>query len=509
MTTSLLDVIASLGKPRVLVVGDLILDRYVTGEAGRISAEAPIPVLLKHEEESRPGGAGNVVNVLAGLDAVVSCCGVVGDDPEGELLGDLLSAKCAGSSWVLPIKGRPTSVKTRFIGYVQSAGRAMHQILRVDSEDTRPIPDIVSAAVAKFLRGALPEQDAVVVSDYAKGLFSTSLLVEVIASCRRAGVPVIVDPKPKSGQDFSAYRGATVFKPNRYETQIITGIRIHSETDMLAAARKIQGDLDVPVVLLSLDRDGMFLYETEKVKGKTRVRHAELIRANPREVSDVTGAGDVVTSMLAAVIGAKADYLAAAELSNIAADIEVGKFGVAPVSREEIAAELRLREYGVPNKLKSLPDLLGLLADHRRKEHTVVFTNGCFDLLHIGHIEYLKFARRQGDLLVVGLNSDQSVRSLKGPNRPILKQQERARVLSALEDVDYIVLFDETTPEELISQVKPDVLVKGEDWRKKGVVGREFVESYGGRVVLAPLVEGISTTDIVSRILERYGNSGN
>lgn len=507
MTTSLLDVLSSLGKPRVLVVGDLILDRYVLGEAGRISAEAPIPVLLKHEEESRPGGAGNVVNVLNALRVAVSCIGVVGDDAEGRLLAQLLQQKCAGPCRILSVAKRPTSVKTRFVGYVQSAGRAMHQILRVDSEDTRPIPDGVSKKIAELVRKSLPNQDAVVVSDYAKGLFSPALLSSIISACRKAKVPVIADPKPRQGQDFGVYRGATVIKPNRYETQIITGMPVQTEDDMLAAARKIHDELDAPVVLLSLDRDGMFLFEVEKAKGKTRVKHAELIRAHPREVSDVTGAGDVVTSVLAAVIGAGAGYRAAAELSNIAADIEVGKFGVAPVSREEIADELRLREHGVPSKLKSLPELMSALAERRRKKETIVFTNGCFDLLHIGHLEYLKFARRQGNLLVVGLNSDASVRRLKGPNRPILKQQERARVLAALEDVDYIVIFEEPTPEHLIAQVKPDVLVKGEDWRKKGVVGREFVESYGGRVVLAPLVEGISTTDIVSRILERYGNS--
>ena len=494
MTRSLLDVLSSLGKPRVLVVGDLILDRYVLGEAGRISAEAPIPVLLKHGEESRPGGAGNVVNVLNALRVAVSCIGVVGDDAEGRLLAQLLREKCAGPCRILSVAKRPTSVKTRFVGYVQSAGRAMHQILRVDSEDTRPIPDGVSKKIAELVRKSLPNQDAVVVSDYAKGLFSPALLSSIISACRKAKVPVIADPKPRPGQDFGAYRGATVIKPNRYETQIITGMPVQTEDDMLAAARKIHDELDAPVVLLSLDRDGMFLFEVEKAKGRTRVKHAELIRAQPREVSDVTGAG--------------AGYRAAAELSNIAADIEVGKFGVAPVSREEIADELRLREHGVPSKLKPLPELMSALAERRRKRETVVFTNGCFDILHIGHLEYLKFARRQGNLLVVGLNSDTSVRNLKGPNRPILRQQERARVLSALEDVDYIVIFEETTPERLISQVKPDVLVKGEDWRKKGVVGREFVESYGGRVVLAPLVEGISTTDIVSRILERYGNSG-
>jgi D-beta-D-heptose 7-phosphate kinase/D-beta-D-heptose 1-phosphate adenosyltransferase len=383
----------------------------------------------------------------------------------------------------------------------------MNQILRVDTEDTRPIPEDASGEVALFVRQVVRDQNAVVVSDYAKGLFSAPLLKDIIATCRKARVPVIVDPKPKPALDLRAYRGATVIKPNRYETQIITGLPLETEGDMRAAASKLQGDLDASAVVLSLDRDGMYLYEAEKGGRGPVVKQSRLIRAQPREVSDVTGAGDMVTGMLALAIGAGAGFQAAAELSNVAADIAVGKFGVAQVSRDEIAAELRRRERGVPDKLKSLPELLGRLGDHRRKKETVVFTNGCFDLLHIGHIEYLKFARRQGGLLVVGLNSDRSVRNLKGPGRPILKQEERARVLAALEDVDYIVIFEETTPEKLIEQVRPDVLVKGEDWREKGVVGQEFVESYGGRVVLAPLVEGISTSDIVSRILEQYGNA--
>ena len=227
-----------------------------------------------------------------------------------------------------------------------------------------------------------------------------------------------------------------------------------------------------------------------------------MLPTNPREVHDVTGAGDMVLSVIAFVVGAGSSIADAARLANIAAGIEVGKIGVAPVSREEILREL-LGYHPSLEKIKTVKELKDLLNKHRSKRDRIVFTNGCFDILHRGHVEYLGFARNQGELLVVGLNTDRSVNNMKGPSRPVLPEQDRARIIAALEDVDYVVLFDEPTPEELIREVRPDVLIKGEDWREKGVVGREFVESYGGKVVLAPLVQGISTTDIISRIVEK------
>jgi len=493
----LLDLITRIGRPRVLVVGDLILDRYVWGEADRISPEAPTPVVQLREQDSRAGGAGNVVAMLAGLGARAACCGMIGDDSEGRHLRDLVTRACGGEARFLVDPGRPTSVKTRFGAYVQSARRGMQHILRVDAERTDPL----SAAQADELRGMieelLPGQEAVILSDYNKGLLTSDLTRWLIAQCRQSGVPVLVDPR--RGTDWP-YRGATLLTPNRYETQLATGITVHDPATMEQAAHRLASDLALDAVFLTLDRDGMYVYEVATGEGTP-------IRNEPREIADITGAGDAVVAVAGLVLAAGAGFREAAELANIAAGIEIEKIGVAPVGRAEIARRLRERERGCSAKLKDIEELLLLLDEHRQRKETIVFTNGCFDILHIGHIEYLKFARRQGDLLVVGMNSDASVRSLKGPQRPILGEEDRAGMLAGLEDVDYVTIFQETSVEPLVRRVRPDVLVKGEDCRERGVVGREFVESYGGRVVLAPLVEGVSTSDIVARILKRYGDA--
>lgn len=495
MKPRLSEQVAAIGSPRVLVIGDLILDRYAWGETSRISPEAPIPVLNLKQEESRPGGAANVASVLAHLGATVSCCGVVGDDGPGRSLRDMLTAICKGGVHVVADRARPTTVKTRFIGYVQSARRAMHHILRVDSEDTATISPAVEEELLRFLVAAIPGQDVVLVSDYEKGLLTDRLMREVIKQARAVGVSVLADPKLGRPPEF--YAGVTLLTPNRYETSVLTGVTIGDHASMERAARQLVPAVAESAVLITLDRDGMYLYEAGG-----RGTH---IRTQPREVYDVTGAGDVVVSVVALTRAAGFSWRDAAEVANIAAGIEVGKVGAAPVSRAEILAELRLQE-GLPSsKIKDEKELCEILREHRRRNERIVFTNGCFDLLHIGHIELIKRARREGDVLVVGLNSDASVRALKGPTRPIIGQNERARILAALEDVTYIVLFDDPSVQRLVEVVQPDVLVKGADYEPEGVVGAEFVKSRGGRVVLAPLVEGKSTSNIVSRILEAHG----
>ena len=497
MTEGLSDTLERAGSPRILVLGDLILDRYVWGEAQRISPEGPIAVLNQTAAESRPGGAGNVAAALQQLGAKVGCAGVVGDDAPGRELTAAIGPCCSEETAVIVDTSRPTTVKTRFIGHVQSARRASQHMLRVDAESRNAIAPGIEEQIIAFLRSAEPDFDAVVLSDYDKGLLTEAVLAEAIRIARDNHVPVIADPR--LGRDYAVYSGVTTITPNRYEAQTATGIVIRDRDSMDAAARKLVSDFGFGSALITLDRDGMFLC-TENDEGTQ-------IRTEPREVYDVTGAGDVVVSVIGLMVGAGAELRQAAEIANVAAGIEVGKVGAAPVSREEILAELRGRRHSLPLKLKTETQLLEALQEHRRRNESVVFTNGCFDLLHVGHIKYLQFARRQGDLLVVAMNSDDSIRRQKGPSRPILGQEDRAQILAALEDVGYIVIFDAPTPQELIERVRPEVLVKGEDWREKGVVGREFVESIGGRVVLAPLVDGISTTDIVRRIIERYGNN--
>ena len=499
MKDSLVGRLEAIGSPKILVLGDLALDRYVWGETCRISAEAPIPVLRRERDEERPGCAGNVVSVLHELGVEVACCGVVGDDSEGEALTRRLSELCGGAPFIVVDKQRPTSLKTRFIGYVQSAGRAMHQILRVDNEHTDPIGGAVEDEVGASLRRAIPEHDLVVISDYEKGLLTRGVMRAALRAAEEAGVPVIADPK--LGREPAFYEGVHLITPNRFETRALTGIALERKEDMREAAEKLVPSVARQAVLITLDRDGMYLYEAG---GGER-----LIRSQPREVYDVSGAGDVVVGVMALALAAGVPCAEAAEMANVAAEIEVGKLGAVPVSRQEIAEGLMWREGMPPSKVRPETELLEILAERRRRNETVVFTNGCFDILHMGHIEMLKFARKQGDLLVVGMNSDSSVRQLKGPTRPILGQRERSYILGALEDVDYIVIFEDLSVHRLIEAVRPEVLVKGGDYGPEGVVGGSFVESYGGRVVLAPVVENVSTTSIVSRILEIHNDRNN
>jgi len=465
-----------------------------SGEVARISPEGPIPVLEVASEESRPGGAGNVVAALAHLGARPTVCGVVGGDKEGVDLLKQLRAR-ASVRGVLRLPERPTTVKTRYIGCVQSARRGIQHVLRVDRETRRPIAPEVEKKLLAAVEKMIPAHEAVVLSDYDKGVLTERILQRAAAVARRHGIPVVTDPKV--GRPYGVYRGATVMTPNRYETQIATGIAPRDDASARRAARKLLDLAGLDYALVTLDRDGMYLLG--------RDRPGLRIPTRPKEVFDVTGAGDMVVSVLALLLACGASMKDAAMLANVAAGIEVTKIGAAPVSRDEILSDL-LTGSSQARKVCTVEGAAALAAECRRRNGKVVWTNGCFDILHIGHYEYLRFARQQGDMLIVGLNSDDSVRRLKGPSRPITGESERARLLSALEVVDAIVVFDEDTPTSAIRAIKPDVLVKGGDYKsEEEVVGWEVVKAYGGRIVLAPLVEGVSTTNIVKRVLEVYG----
>jgi len=492
----LIEIIRRIGKPTVLVIGDLILDKYVWGRVDRVSQEAPIQVLdvIAEEEQVRPGGAGCVMLNLRHLGAKVLCCGVVGADANARLLRDALRGAGAAVSAVFTDRHRPTPVKTRYLGYVQSAHRAEQHLLRVDHEKRQPIPARIERRIRQYVTKVIRRCDCVLLADYNKGLLGRSLIRAIVSRARRHGVPVIVDPKR---DDFSIYAGATAITPNRFETQIASGIAVEDEKSAAAAARKLAKEHGFEHVIITLDKDGMYVYSGRGA--------GTMLTTVPTDVTDVTGAGDMVISAIGLAVAGGFDYDDAARLANVAAGIEVRKMGVAPVSRREIIRELHIQLKRQTDKILHRDEIEDILKTCRQRGEKIVFTNGCFDLLHAGHVSYLQFARSQGDVLVLGLNSDKSVRKIKDSGRPILAESERARILAGLESVDYIVLFDEPTPINLIRRVKPDVLVKGEDWRHKGVVGREFVESYGGAVVLAPLVPGESTTDIIRRVLDRYG----
>ncbi len=496
MPDHLAQLIEKAGNPSILVIGDVMLDRYVWGQASRISAEGPIPILDVTSEEERPGGAGNVACALAHLDAKPTLCGVVGaEDREGESLVKSMRALGLSEEGILRVPGRPTSVKTRYIGYVQSAHRAIQHMLRVDRETRTPIARDVENVLLDRIRALMPRQRAVVLSDYDKGLLTERILSETIALARKQGIPVITDPKV--GRPYSVYRGSTVITPNRYETQLATGIAPSDPEKAREAAAKLIAMADLRFALITLDRDGMYLL--------SRDEPGLAIPTRPKEVYDVTGAGDMVVSVMALLLAGGAPARDAAVLANVAAGIEVTKIGAAPVSRAEILGDL-LAGAGVNRKLKSLADAAELARETQRRNGKVVWTNGCFDIFHIGHYEYLRSARAQGDMLIVGLNSDASVRRLKGPSRPITGEVERARLLAALEVVDCIVVYDDDTPVNALKAIRPDVLVKGGDYHnEQEVVGWDIVKAYGGRVFLAPFVEGASTTNIVKRVLELYG----
>ena len=495
MSENLAHILSNIGRPNIMLVGDFMLDKYVWGEVNRISQEAPIPVLNVASEEIRPGGAGSVASNLAHLGANVFCYGVIGNDNEGRLLLDNLNDLGVNTEGIVQDSDRPTTVKVRMMGHLQSAGKGIQQLLRIDYEKTEDIEEKKQEAIINKIEGKIQQVDIVLISDMNKGLLSRRILDAVIKSGKDHNVPVIVDPGLT--KDYGIYRGATAITPNRFETKLATGIKITDVNSMKSAGKKLLEENLFEHIIITADKDGMFLYSRD---GKCK-----LISTVPKDVYDVSGAGDMVLSVFGFVVGSKNSFEDAAMIANVAAGVEVGKVGAVPISKSEILSELMGGSNPLYTKIKVLDELEEILNRHRKENKKIVFTNGCFDILHVGHIEYLKFSRKQGDVLVIGLNTDRSVREQKGDKRPFVSEDERARLISALEDVDYVILFDDLTPEKLIRRVKPDVLVKGEDWKEKGVVGREFVESYGGKVILAPLVKDVSTTDIVSRILERSG----
>ena len=487
MHEKLLKTVTSLGSPKVLLVGDFMLDVYVYGDALRISPEAPVPVLRVTDTEHRCGGAGSVATDLAALGATPLCLGIVGCDENSKILTEQLAKAGADISSLIKAPDRPTVSKQRLIGLAQHRHR--QQLMRIDHESTDPLNEDLCQRILDAYSDMLAQVDIVCLQDYDKSLLSESLCRQMIQAATRAGKKVLVDPAMTG--DYAKYSGATVITPNRKEASAAVAIEVEDAPSAAKAAEILIDNLALEAVVITLDKEGAYL----KAPGVSRI-----IPTRPRSVYDVTGAGDMVLATLAAALAADCDYETAVSLANIAGGIEVEKFGTATVTVEEIINEIISEKRGKAGKLRTLDELRDELNWHRRQNQTIVFTNGCFDVVHRGHVEYLKFTKQQGDIVVVGLNSDNSVKTIKGPDRPINNQHDRAEVLAALESVDYITIFDEPTPIDLIEKVKPDVLVKGEDWAEKGVVGREFVESHGGKVVLAPLLEGRSSTATIEKI---------
>ena len=478
--------LAKLKDINALVIGDLMLDEYLWGKAERISPEAPVQVVDVAREDLRLGGAGNVVNNLVALGCRVQVVSVLGEDGDGRLIRSLLAAQGIATDGIFSDPRRVTSRKTRVLASNQ-------QMLRIDRESRNAIGEDLTRRLLEHLRAVADGFQVILVSDYLKGVLTEPLLRALIDLGREKGIPVVVDP---TGDDYGKYRGATLLTPNRKEAQKASGVAIVDDASLLMAGRTLREKLELDALVLTRSEEGMSLFMRDG-----RELH---MPTKAREVFDVSGAGDTVLSVLGVGLAAGLSLEQAATVSNLAAGVVVGKVGTSTVSPEEILQAAGAVQSDGDLKIRNREALAAVLDRERQRGKRIVFTNGCFDLLHVGHVKYLQAARRLGDLLVLGLNSDASIRRLKGPSRPLISQEERAHILAALNCIDHVVIFDEDTPLELIRLLRPDILVKGGDYTPEGVVGKEIVESYGGRVELIQFVDGKSTTGIVEKILRQY-----
>ena len=467
----------------IAVIGDVMIDRYLSGRVDRISPEAPVPILLHGHDRAVAGGAANVAVNIVALGCEVRLVGAVGNDQDADDLKTILDGTGVSPALLVTDRGRPTTSKTRVV-----SGR--QQFFRIDREfpgrlSSEAEEDLIEAAGA-----AIAEAEIVVLSDYAKGVFSDHILKQVIAFAKSAGKLVLADPKRRT---LEAYQGADIIKPNAGELSAATGMPCSTDGEIEAAAAALVSQFDGTLLVTRADA-GMSL-----VRRGLPVKH---IKSSVLEVADVSGAGDTALAALAVSIADGFKIEDAAIMSNVAAGVAVSKLGTAIVSRSELNAAIA-RASGAtyhPGSLAVQSTAAEMAATWRRMGERVVFTNGCFDLIHAGHIELLSFAAGEGDRLIVGLNSDASVRMLKGASRPIQNEADRARIVGALRAVDLVVLFDDLTPLSLIEAISPDVLVKGADYTEDQVVGGELVKARGGRIALFPLIEGRSSTKIVERM---------
>jgi D-beta-D-heptose 7-phosphate kinase/D-beta-D-heptose 1-phosphate adenosyltransferase len=478
-------------KTRIVVVGDFMLDRHTYGDAERLSPDAPVPVLAAERQHHAPGGAANVCLDLRALRCEVACIGVVGRDAHAGLLkGALKEAGCRVGGLV-GASDRPTTVKHNFIGLAQH--RHPQKMFRVDEESREPINRSTEEKMLQHALRAMRNADVLCLEDYNKGVLTDSLCRALITQAEKMNVPVFVDPA--AIEDFSKYRGANCITPNRSEASTVTGMDGTAADDaaLRHIGRKLQKDLNIENVVLTLDRQGLLLQR----RGSSPLH----VGTQAREVYDVTGAGDMVLAALAAARANGVDWPQALELANVAAGLEVERFGVVPITLDELLLAVLQRGRAAMGKHRTLDQLVVELAAYRSAGKKIAMTNGCFDILHAGHVQYLREARKFGDLLVVAMNTDASIRRIKGKDRPGNAQDDRVMVLSELQSVDYIVLFDENTPAKLLRALKPNVLVKGADYKsKREVVGWDIVESNGGRVERVSLIEGRSTTNIIRKM---------
>ena len=464
-------------SPNILVIGDLMIDHYLWGSCERISPEAPVQVVDIAKETTVLGGAGNVINNLKALGANVSVCSVIGNDANGVELTAMLEGIDVGTNNIIIQDGRKTSKKSRVIASSQ-------QVIRYDKESKNNIEYDSVAKILAFLNQDIKKYDAIILSDYGKGVLRATLCQGVIAIANKKNVKVLVDPK---GSDFSKYKGAYLLTPNKKEAILATGIDIEDDSSLKKALLQLKKECELNTSLITLSEDGIATYEKE----------VKIFPTVAKEVFDVTGAGDTVIASIAFGLSVNMSIEETAAFSNLAAGVVVGKIGSATVTLDEIEAyEASLHKSTSDAHIKSFEEIDSIVQRCSSNGKKIVFTNGCFDILHVGHVKYLQIAKSFGDILIVGLNSDASVSRLKGPTRPVNIAEDRAYLLAALEAVDFVVPFSDDTPLELIKMIKPDILVKGGDYEGKTVVGTEF----SGMLKLVDFVDGKSTTKTIEKI---------
>ena len=472
-------------KPNILVIGDLMIDHYLWGSCDRISPEAPVQVVNVKKESSVLGGAGNVINNLVTLGSVVDVISVIGNDSVANELKSLLEKIDVPTSNLVVENNRKTSKKSRLIASQQ-------QVLRYDMESIDDINENSHKQIIQTLEKNIDKYSSIILSDYGKGVLTTNLTKEIIKIANKNNIKVLVDPK---GKDYSKYKGSYTLTPNKKEAMEATNIDIKDESSLIEALKSLKTQCSLEVSLITLSEQGIAIFDDELTIKPTVAR----------EVYDVTGAGDTVIASIAFALGNNLDIKDAIYFANLAAGVVVGKIGSATTTLDEIYEyEYSLHKSNSTSHIKTFDEIKTLSSKLHNQGKKIVFTNGCFDILHVGHVKYLEVAKSYGDVLILGLNADSSVRKLKGPTRPINTQDDRAYILASLESVDYVVIFEEETPYELIKLIKPHVLVKGGDYEGKEVVGQDIADE----LKLVQFVDGKSTTNTIKRIQNdaKYNN---
>ena len=466
-------------KPNILVIGDLMIDHYLWGSCDRISPEAPVQVVNVKKESSVLGGAGNVINNLVTLGSVVDVISVIGNDSVANELKSLLEKIDVPTSNLVVENNRKTSKKSRLIASQQ-------QVLRYDMESIDDINENSHKQIIQTLEKNIDKYSSIILSDYGKGVLTTNLTKEIIKIANKNSIKVLVDPK---GKDYSKYKGSYTLTPNKKEAMEATNIDIKDESSLIEALKSLKTQCELEVSLITLSEQGIAIFDDELTIKPTVAR----------EVYDVTGAGDTVIASIAFALGNNLDIKDAIYFANLAAGVVVGKIGSATTTLDEIYEyEYSLHKSNSTSHIKTFDEIKTLSSKLHSQGKKIVFTNGCFDILHVGHVKYLEVAKSYGDVLILGLNADSSVRKLKGPTRPINTQDDRAYILASLESVDYVVIFEEETPYELIKLIKPHVLVKGGDYEGKEVVGQDIADE----LKLVQFIDGKSTTNTIKRIQE-------